>query len=214
MAILMNRVFLSLAGLFAALMLMLFSILTVFSEPVTTPQQSAEPAPLQTVDQVDLKRYMGTWYEIASMPMFFQRRCVGNTRAEYTLLDSGEVKVLNSCETRLGTRQSAEGRAKPVVGSHYARLKVTFLNFFGWRYFAGGDYWVIDLAGDYRYAVVGHPNREYGWILSRTPAMAPADLKTVTDRLKAQGYDLCAFNVTPQNGGSKQSRRLCDVVAD
>ena len=174
---------------------------------------SSEPPP-QTVTKVDLNRYMGRWHEIAMIPMFFQRKCVGNTTAEYNLLESGQVSVLNSCDTAEGKRIQADGVAKSLNPPKNTRLKVTFLKLLGdWRWFAGGDYWVIDLdEQDYSYAVVGHPKRKYGWILSRTPVLPAPTLQGIGERLKAQGYDLCRFNITPQAGGFSKTQPLCEMV--
>ena len=105
----------------------------------------ADKTGLKTVASVDLSRYMGKWYEIAAIPMYFERNCHGETTAEYTLLPDGLVKVVNSCDTASHKRIAAEGRAKVTDAKTNARLKVTFLNWFGWRWFAGGDYWITDL---------------------------------------------------------------------
>ena len=140
--------------------------------------------PLQTVAHVDLGRYLGTWYEIASFPQSFQRGCTGTT-ATYTLRADGEIDVLNRC--RLGSldgkEKAALGRARLVDRTTNAKLEVSFFRPF-W-----GPYWIIDLAPDYAYAVVGHPGRDYLWILSRTPTMSEATYQTIVTRLQAQGYE-------------------------
>lgn len=140
--------------------------------------------PLQTVSRVDLPRYVGTWYEIASYPHRFQRGCVAS-RAVYTLRDDGTLGVTNECrqDTLDGPLRGVTGRARvadPVTG---AKLKVSFFRPF-W-----GDYWIIDLDADYRWAVVGHPSRKYLWILSRTRALDEALYQQILARLPAQGYD-------------------------
>jgi apolipoprotein D and lipocalin family protein len=170
-----------------------------------------QPA-VQTVTQVDLKRYMGKWYEIAAIPMFFERRCVGNTLADYGLLPNGLVEVVNSCKINTGRRISSVGRAKVIDRQTHAKLKVTFLNLLGWRFLAGGDYWILALDPDYRYAVVGHPTRRYGWILSRTPSLPQATLAAISAQLARQGYDPCLFMTTPQFNGLSQQRSLCQVA--
>lgn len=182
--------------------------LTLFASQAVGKAMPPEVAP-----SVELARYMGKWYEIARMPMFFQRNCTGNTTAEYTLLPDGRVKVFNSCDKASGERIEAEGRAKVADPKTNARLKVTFAHFLGrwWELFSG-DYWVIQLADDYRYAVVGHPERKYGWILSRTPAVLPEDLLLISERLQQQGYDTCAFKTTIQKNGFATEKPLCNVV--
>ncbi len=173
---------------------------------------SANHPPVTTVPSVDLDRYMGLWYEIASIPQKFQKACVSNITAEYAILENGEVEVYNSCEKNNGERKDATGRAKVVDQQTNAKLKVTFVKVFDWIYLLGGDYWVIDLADDYRYAVVGHPSRKYAWILSRTPSMATEDLQLVYQNLITQKYDTCKILTSIQNGGFFERRQLCEVV--
>lgn len=172
---------------------------------------SAAAAPLPTVEQVDLKRYLGKWYEIASIPQFFQRQCVSDAMAEYAL-DGADIAVTNSCMTESGERSVAQGRARVVDEHSRAKLEVTFVKLFGWLYFLGGDYWVIDLAPDYRYAVVGHPDRTYAWILARQTALSITDLVAIESRLRKNGYDTCALLTTVQNGGLQSKQTLCEVV--
>jgi apolipoprotein D and lipocalin family protein len=177
-----------------------------------------EPTKVQPVSNVDLNQYMGTWYEMGSIPMFFQRMCVQNTQAKYALLKNGQVQVINQCQKKDGKLAKVEGRAKVVNASENSKLKVTFLNFFGYQFFASGDYWIIDLASDYRYAVVGHPSRKYGWILSRTQTLSPEDLSAIRHNLKNQNYDPCRFLMTPQQVPSEVKfsipnppKKLCEL---
>jgi apolipoprotein D and lipocalin family protein len=139
--------------------------------------------PLQTVAHVELGRYVGTWYEIASFPQRFQAGCTGTT-ATYAVRQDGDIDVLNRC--RLGSldgeEKSAKGRARLVDRATGAKLEVSFFRPF-W-----GDYWIIDLGEDYQYAVVGHPGRDYLWILSRTPTMADPTYRGILSRLDGQGY--------------------------
>jgi apolipoprotein D and lipocalin family protein len=150
--------------------------------------------PLDVVDEVDLDRYVGRWYEIASLPQRFQRGCVATT-ANYTRLDDGRIRVENECRDGSfdGEIRRAEGVAwlKDPNGTP-AKLKVQF--FWPFR----GDYWIIELDPDYRYAVVGHPSRDYLWILSRSRTMDPALYETLLARIAAHGYDLERLNRTPQ----------------
>lgn len=169
----------------------------------------AKPAEVKTVPSVDLNRYIGKWYEIAAIPMFFERNCHGNTTAEYTLLPDGLVKVVNSCDNAKRKRITAEGRAKVMDAKSNAKLKVTFLHLFGWRWFAGGDYWITDLAPDYSYALIGHPSRKYAWILSRTPSLPTETLEALSNKLKAQGYNPCELVSQKQNGGLQGRFSLC-----
>jgi apolipoprotein D and lipocalin family protein len=140
--------------------------------------------PLETVVHVDLPRYLGTWYEIANFPQKFQRGCTATT-ANYTLRRDGDIDVLNRC--RKGSvdaeEKSALGRARVLDHATNAKLEVSFFRPF-W-----GAYWIIGLADDYSYAVVGHPSRDYLWILSRTSVMPESIYQGIVARLQAQGYE-------------------------
>jgi len=142
--------------------------------------------PLETVAYVDVERYMGKWYEVAAFPQNFEKDCTGTT-AEYTLLSDGKVKIINSCHLN-----TLDGKLKVANGSAYvadtetnAKLKVTFFKPFY------GDYWILDLGADYEYAMVGSPDRDYLWFLSRTPNMH----ENTFEHLKQKAYDL-GFNTS------------------
>lgn len=149
---------------------------------------------LRTVSRVDLQRYLGTWYEIASFPQRFQRGCTGST-ANYTIRGDGEIDVLNRCRkgSLAGKEASAQGRARVVDRSTNAKLEVSFFRPF-W-----GDYWIIDLGANYEYAVVGHPSRDYLWILGRKPTMDSSVYDGILGRLRTQGYEVARLNRTLQN---------------
>lgn len=154
--------------------------------------------PLEVVNEVDLDRYVGRWYEIASFPQHFQRGCVAS-QAHYTRRDDGRMRVENAC--RDGSFDAEWRRAEGVAwvtnpNKGNAKLKVQF--FWPFR----GDYWIIELDPDYRYAVVGHPSRDYLWILSRTPAMDPQTYEALLARIAAHGFDVGRLNLTPQPGAT------------
>lgn len=161
---------------------------------------------------VDLNRYLGKWYEIASIPQSFQRKCVSDTTAEYSKDEKGEVNVYNSCLDKDGQVVGAKGHAKVVDTNSNAKLKVTFLKLGGWIFVPGGNYWVLELDSNYKWAVVGEPNQKNGWILSRTPSLPLATLKMLAEKIEAQGYDSCLFITTRQNGGFETRESLCDVI--
>ncbi len=144
--------------------------------------------PLQTVAALDLTRYAGTWYELASYPQSFQEGC-SNTTATYTLRTDGEIDVLNRC-LKAGEVDDARGRARVV--SPPAKLEVSFFRPF-W-----GDYWVIDLDPDYKTAIVGHPSRDYLWLLSRTPTVAPEVMAGLEEKARQSGYPLERLRRTAQ----------------
>jgi apolipoprotein D and lipocalin family protein len=150
-----------------------------------------------TVSHVDLNKYIGTWYEIAKIPNPFQRKCAMNTTATYSLRDDGEIEVTNRCVESDGSENVAKGVAKIVDPATNSKLEVSFVRILGIQLF-WGDYWIIGLDSDYRYAVVGTPSRKYGWILSRTPTLSQKDMDSVNQILRDQGYDPKDFVPTKQ----------------
>jgi apolipoprotein D and lipocalin family protein len=157
---------------------------------------AAETKPLSTVPKVDLARYLGTWYEIAAIPQWFQRDCVATT-ATYSKREDGDIAVLNQCRVKTldGKPKQARARAWVVDPQTNAKLKVQF--FWPFR----GSYWIIELDPDYRYAVVGHPSRNYLWILSRTPRMDDALYRDLMQRIERHGYDTTRIVRTLQSDG-------------
>ena len=143
--------------------------------------------PPTVTDQVDLQKYAGKWFEIASYPMSFQKDCFCVT-AVYTLTDKGYVKVFNSCRKGGvdGKIKSITGKAFPVKGTNNVKLKVQFF----WPFKA--DYWIIDKADDYSWAVVSGPSRKYLWILNRKPVMPKETYGYITERIVKNGFDLAS----------------------
>jgi apolipoprotein D and lipocalin family protein len=157
-------------------------------------------APLPTQDWVDLSRYAGTWYEIARLPNRFQEKCAGGVRATYALRDDGRVTVTNECRTKEGGITRAVGVARRAERDGPAsRLKVRFapaiLSFLP---FVWGDYWIVALDRDYRYAVVGEPSRKYLWILARDPTLDPAAYDRLVAGARDLGFDTSRLRRTPQ----------------
>lgn len=152
--------------------------------------------PPETVPNVDLDRYIGLWYEIARIPNTFQKRCAAGTTAEYGLLDDGRIQVINKCYKADGELDEAEGVARVVDNQTKAKLQVSFVRILGRNRF-WGDYWIIGLDDNYRWAVVGHPKRKYGWILSRTPELELDVRSRINDLLREKGYDPEDFVNTP-----------------
>lgn len=125
----------------------------------------AKEKEMQVVKGIDLSRYMGRWYEIASFPSFFQPRNGADTRATYTLNSDGTVHVLNETWND-GKRASIEGSAyKADPKSEEAKLKVKFyVPPFLPIIPVVGNYWVLYLDDDYQYVLVGEPTRKYLWV--------------------------------------------------
>jgi len=144
---------------------------------------------LSTVASVDLSRYAGTWYEIARLPMWFQRHCV-DSKAVYSNRPDGAVGVHNECVTHSGRVEQAEGVATVVDTKTNARLTVVFDNWFA-RLFGSsreGNYWILDLDPEYRTAMVGTPDRRFLWILSRTPQLEGSTYRRLVERAEQMGY--------------------------
>jgi apolipoprotein D and lipocalin family protein len=149
---------------------------------------SAVPEPAKSVD---LGRYLGRWYELARYEQGFQKDCEGVT-ADYALRDDGKISVLNRCRKPDGKITDANGKAKVVDTTTNAKLKVSF---FGPFY---GDYWVLDHAADYSWAIVGEPSGRYLWLLSREAAPPVADRDAIIARARALGYDTSMLRITRQ----------------
>jgi len=155
---------------------------------------SASRSTVRTVPQLDLRRYTGRWYEIARFPNRFQRACESDVTATYTLRSDGRITVVNECRTGEGKTKKATGSARLADDRGPAsELRVTFF----WPFF--GDYWVIGLDPEYRWAVVGAPDRDYLWILSREPRMADHDYRTAVQQADAEGFDTGKLVLTRQN---------------
>ena len=148
-------------------------------------------APVRTVEAVDLSRYVGDWFEVARFSNRFQRRCVGDVRASYGRRSDGRIDVINRCRATDGTVTEARGIARVVDPRTSAKLKVRFapavLSFLPMVW---GDYWIIGLAADYSWAVVGSPDREYLWILARAPRLSPEQFATAAATARANGFDV------------------------
>lgn len=170
--------------------LMLLLSLNIISQDKDLPQ-------LVTVKQVELKKYVGLWYEIAKIPNSFQDQCAYGTTAEYKIDEDGDIIVINSCYEKDGSPDVADGLAKVVDKKTNSKLEVSFVSFFGIRPF-WGDYWIIGLDKNYQWAVIGTPSRKYGWILSRTPSLPDDTMKIIFSLLKSQNYNPADFEMSEQ----------------
>jgi apolipoprotein D and lipocalin family protein len=178
------------------------------SAPSATPAGN-ELAPIKALPSLNVPAYMGTWYQVAWFPNRFQKQCVSDTQAVYRQLPDGNgVEVTNRCRLADGRIDQVIGLARPA-GSRLeddrlepARLEVSFLP--AWLRWLPiwGSYWVIQLADDGRYAVVSEPRREYLWVLSRTPSLAPADETAIRSRLSAGSFDLSRWQSHPHTASA------------
>ena len=168
-------------------------------QPAMSRAQTA--APVRTVPHLDQGRYAGDWFEIARFPNRFQRSCLGDVRASYARRADGRIDVVNRCRTA-GGRTEARGVAR-VDDESGARLKVRFAPaWLSWLPAVWGDYWVIGLAPDYSWAVVGDPDREYLWILARTPHPSAEALAAARAVARDNGFDVDRLVPTPHTGPS------------
>ncbi len=148
-----------------------------------------------TVEHVELGKYIGTWYEIAKIPNRFQKKCTGNTTAEYRIRKDGRIDVINRCDNKKGKVTVAKGIAKVVDKKSNSKLKVSFVRVLGLQLF-WGDYWILGLDKDYQYAVVGDSKRKYGWILARNKELSELQWDEIDVILSKQGYDKESFAKT------------------
>jgi apolipoprotein D and lipocalin family protein len=179
----MNRLALNLPALLLALLLV-------------PPGHVQASAPVSSVPELDLSRYAGQWYEIARLPLSFQRKCAREVTATYSLRSDGSISVVNACRTAGGGLESVDGTARTVAG-HPGRLQVRFAPaWLSWVPLVWADYWVVDLDPGYQWALVGEPRRKYMWVLSREPAMDRALFEQITARASAMGYDLAPLIIS------------------
>lgn len=177
----------SLSGLLLALTLL---------APLAVPAQTAPP---QTIERLDVGRYLGTWYEIAKYPNRFQRQCVADTQALYRQRDDGQLDVVNRCRQVNGEMAEAVGRARQNGPADAPKLEVRFAPaWLAWLPMVWGNYWVIDLDPGYQLAAVSEPKREYLWILSRTPAVDAVAYEALLGRLRVKGFDTTRLERTAQ----------------
>lgn len=154
---------------------------------------------VKTIAALDVPRYLGTWYEIAKFPNWFQKKCVSNTKAVYTTKPDGNLRVLNSCKTATGETSEAEGLARQIGAKDSPKLEVLFApEWLSFLPLVWGDYWVIDLDPQYQVAAVSDPRREYLWVLSRSPQLDPKVYADLLQRLTQQQFDIQKLELTSQ----------------
>lgn len=181
---------------------------TATTDKTTTQTLSVKPSDIihksantpTTVDSVDLKKYAGTWYEIGRLPMYFQRNCASDVTANYAQKTDGSgVVVTNKCKAEDGSDITAEGLAKPADDTG-SKLKVTFLpSWIRWLPVGRADYWVLARDADYQTALVGTPDKDYLWLLARSPNVSQETYAKYRQIAQQQGYDLKEFKLTAQS---------------
>lgn len=152
---------------------------------------SCQSQPLD-VAQVDLARMQGKWFEIAKLPRASQAGCSGTT-ASYQLKSANELLVVNECHEGglQGPVKRVAARAVATDAAVPGKLSLDFG-------FAYGDYWIVEVGDDYEYAVVGHPTRDYLWILSRERSLPKRTLDGVLQRAQDRGFPVGILTFTEQ----------------
>ena len=159
-----------------------------------TSCQTNKPAKaivVSTIDNLDVARYMGRWYEIARYDHRFEKGMTHIT-AEYSLMTNGKIKVVNS-GIKNGKPKSITGKARFQTKESNGKLEVSFFSFFY------SDYYILELDEDYHYAVIGSRSDEYLWILSRTPKPPQQIIDSLLTKIQARGYDTTNLYFVPQN---------------
>jgi lipocalin/uncharacterized protein YbjT (DUF2867 family)/ligand-binding SRPBCC domain-containing protein len=165
--------------------------------------QAQKPPQVRAVPFVDLDRYAGDWFEVARFPNRFQRKCAGDVRATYTRRPDARLDVLNRCRIVEGETQ-ARGVARIVDEQSFAKLKVRFAPaWLSWLPMVWGDYWIIGLAPDYSWAVVGDPGRDYLWILARAPHLDDDSMAAARAIARQNGFDVDRLLPTSQAGATR-----------
>ena len=167
---------------------------------VVFPMACMAQSQVKSIPEFDVSRYMGTWYEIAKLPNWFQRKCVQGTQARYKVLGPTQIEVNNKCTTASGEEIQAIGLARPNGSGRPAQLEVRFApEWTAWLPMVWGAYWVLDLDADYQLAAVGDPSKSYLWILSRAPQVSADRYDAVLQRLNVMGFDITKLEKTRQN---------------
>lgn len=162
---------------------------------------SSDPV-LPTQANIDVNKYTGTWYEQARLPNSFQRDCASDVKADYTLQPGNTIKVLNQCKQKDGSVKTAQAKGRLAVQStapDFSKLQVRFApSWTSWLPMVWGDYWIMKIHGDYKYSLVGTPNRQFLWVLSREKQ---ADQRVVNELLAYaanHGFAVQDVTRTPQ----------------
>jgi apolipoprotein D and lipocalin family protein len=176
------------------------AVATVLQSPAAHAQT---PPQVRAVPFVDLDRYTGDWFEIARFPNRFQRQCVGDVRATYARRPDARLDVVNRCRVAEGETES-RGVARIVDERSFAKLKVRFAPaWLSWLPMVWGDYWIIGVAPDYSWAVVGDPGRDYLWILARAPRLDDDSMAAARAVARDNGFEVDRLMPTSQAGAAR-----------
>ena len=143
-----------------------------------------------TVSNFELDKYLGTWYEIARLPMKYQPEDSTDISAVYSLQPDGKVRVQNRCLDDKKELDESIGEAT-VIDADHGKLEVSFLpEGFRWIPFTKGDYWVLKIDENYQTALVGEPNKKFLWVLHRNPTLHDSIKQEYLNHAASLGYDL------------------------
>jgi apolipoprotein D and lipocalin family protein len=183
-----------------AILLCIWSLTAFATDAAPDTIVQTAKASLTTIESLDVSRYMGMWYEIAKFPNWFQKKCAGHTKADYSIQGDGKVQVINRCRLEDGDMTEAIGAARQVGVATSPKLEVRFAP--AWISFipaVWGDYWVIDLDEGYQLVAVSDPKREYLWVLSRAPKVDQKLYENLLARLARKGFDIRKLEATIQD---------------
>ncbi len=149
--------------------------------------------PLETVDRVDLQRFMGDWYVIANIPTFVEKGAY-NAVESYRLDDDGTIAT-----TFTFRKNAFDGPKKEYHPRGFVRNKETNAEWgmqFIWP--IKGDYRIIYLAEDYSVTIIGRNKRDYVWLMARSPQINPDEYRKAVEFIEAAGYDISELQRVPQ----------------
>ena len=199
----------------------LFTLLATAALAVAALVASTGPAtaaPLQPIPKLDTERYLGSWWQLAAIPAFFNLNCAKDTKATYTLIDATTIGVENTCTTFTGQTNGVKGQAKVVDPVPKAQLSVSFPQVpvsidpnNAPNYIVT---WIADGAtpdDPYQFALVGDPTRFSGFVLSRDKVVTTETLRMLRGQVEKAGFNSCTFLVSPTTGGRTDYSPLCTV---
>jgi apolipoprotein D and lipocalin family protein len=164
---------------------------------VPVPVQKADPLP--TAERFEPDRFAGHWYEIARLPTRHERKCVRDASAEYSLDAEGVLRVTNRCVRDDGQLDEAKGVLRASNRRRPGELEVSFAPaILQWWPGSWADFYVIHVDDDYRMALVGTPDRDSLWVLSRDRMMPAADFESLKALAQRHGFDTSRLMATPQ----------------
>ena len=179
---------------------------------------TASAAPLRPIAKLDTTRYLGSWWQLAAIPAFFNLSCARDTTATYTPINPTTIGVKNTCTTFTGQTNGVQGRATVVDPVTKAQLSVKFPQVpvsvdpgNAPNYIVA---WIANGAkptDPYRFALVGDPTRLSGFVLYRDRVVSTSTLRMLRGQVEKAGFNSCSFLISPTTGGRTDYSPLCTV---